>query len=89
MRTKKDLDRYACHLADQYRAGLLPEVQSTGWPVVWKGLTKELRCRCPGLLEVSYAIALNQAFVSSRHCHSCFEHDEDGAASGIDVSRVA
>jgi hypothetical protein len=41
------------------------------------------------ILELAYAIALNQAFVSSRHCHGCFEDDEDGAAGGIDVSRVA
>lgn len=87
MTTKENLDRYACNLIDQYRAGSLPEVQSKGWPTVWKDLTKELRSRCPGFLELEYAIALNQGFVNSEQCPSHFESDQDEAIDGIDVPR--
>jgi hypothetical protein len=89
MATKLDLNRYACSLADQYRAGLLPEVRSKGWPLVWKDLTKALRSRCPGFLELEYAIALNQGFVNSEQCQSGFEADEDEANNDIDLPRFA
>jgi hypothetical protein len=89
MATKLDLNRYACSLADQYRAGSLPAVQGKGWPIVWRDLTKELRSRFPGFLEVEYAIALNQGFVNSEQCQSYFEADQDEAIDGVDVPRFA
>jgi hypothetical protein len=89
MTTKRDLKRYACSLADQYRAGSLPAVQSKGWPIVWRDLTKELRSRFPGFLELEYAIALNQGFVNSEQCQNGFEADEDEANNNIDVPRFA
>lgn len=89
MRVKKDLERCACYLADQYRAGSLPEVQSKGWPIVWKDLTRELRRRCPGYLDLEYAIALNQGFVNAEQCQSYFEAEKDEAIDGIDMPRFA
>lgn len=88
MTPNTNLNRYACYLANQYRAGLLPEVKSNSWPLVWKDLTKELRSRCPGFLELEYAIALNQGFVYSEQCQSLFEADDE-AIDGIDMSRFA
>jgi hypothetical protein len=89
MTTKNNLERYACYLADQYQAGLLPEVQSKGWPIVWKDLTRELRSRCPGFLELEYAIALNQGFVNAGKCQNLFEDDKDEALDDIGRPRFA
>jgi hypothetical protein len=82
MTTEKDLERYACHLAGQYQAGLLPEIQSNGWQMVWKDLTKVLRIRYPGFSPLQYGIALNQGFVNLERCarnqkkHAEYKHSD-------------
>ncbi|WP_319407939.1 hypothetical protein [uncultured Desulfosarcina sp.] len=87
MTGKQDLEKSACYLADQYQAGLLPETESKGWPVVWRDLTKELRSRCPGFLELEYAIALSQGFLNAEQCEKYTETNGDESKNGIDVPK--
>jgi hypothetical protein len=94
MTSKKELEGYACHLADQYRAGLLlPEIQSKGWELVWKDLTRELRCRHPGFSALQYGIALNQGFVNleqhARYRNKNAEQAVSRRCSSSDASEIA
>jgi hypothetical protein len=68
MTAKQDLEKSACDIVHQYRSGLIPKLQTKGWPMVWKDLSKELRSRCPGFSELQYGIALNQGFVNGEQC---------------------
>jgi len=68
MACNQGLEKSACDIVDQYRAGLLPQLQTQGWPMVWKDLFKVLRSRCPGFSELQYGIALNQGFVNGEQC---------------------
>jgi hypothetical protein len=89
MTTEKDLERYACYLADQFRADLLPEVQSIGWQMVWKDLNKVLRRRCPGFSALQYGIALNQGFVNLERCARDQKKHAEQAVSRFCVSSEA
>jgi hypothetical protein len=68
MMVNQDLEKSACDIVEQYRAGLLPQLQTKGWTMVWKDLSRELRSRCPGFSELQYGIALNQGFVNWEEC---------------------
>lgn len=62
----EDLTDAAYAVADEYRAGVWPDLQGREWRQVWKFLTEELERRCPGFTDDDYSRALNQGFVESR-----------------------
>ena len=66
MKTEQDLNACGYDVADEYRAGLWPELSDKEWKDVWKFLISELRRRCPGFKDEQYGKALDEGFRDSR-----------------------
>jgi len=62
----EDLSDAAYAVADEYRAGVWPELKRMEWSQAWKFLTEELGRRCPGFTDEECDRALDRGFVESR-----------------------